>query len=57
MNNLLEVRNLNTEFHTLLDHIADTADDLKVQTAMLIACQRLTADLQQYALIFGLVHN
>ena len=47
---------LDTHLHSLLDNIADLADDVKVQTTVCGACQRLSADLQQHPLIFRLIH-
>ena len=39
-----------------LDHVADRADHIKVQTEMLVARKGLAADLDQYALVFLCFH-
>ena len=48
---------LHARLHTLLDHVADTADHIKIQAPVGVAGQRLAADLQQDAPVFRLVHG
>ena len=49
--------NLHAHFDALADHLGHAAHHIKIQTKLLVACQRFAADLQQDALIFGCVHD
>ena len=48
---------LHAHVHTLSDDLGHTAHHLKVQSEMLVACQRLAADFNKYPLVFWLVHQ
>ena len=47
---------LHAFFHTLFDHVAHAADDVKVEPAVRFARQCLAADFQQYPMIFWFAH-
>ena len=46
----------NAHLAALLDYVAHLGNNIKVETKMLVACQRLAADLEQHALILQLSH-
>src|SRR5699024_5287521 len=48
---------LDTQLHALLYHIAHFADDVKVQSPVLVTGQRFTADFEKYTLVLWLVHT
>ena len=48
---------LHAHLDAFADHVGHLAHDVEIKTEFLVACQRFTADLQQYALIFGCVHD
>ena len=45
------------DFHAFLDDVSHLAHHLKIQTNVLVACQRLAADLNEYPLIHWLLHR
>ena len=47
---------LHALLHTLFDHVAHAADDVKVEPAVRFARQCLAADFQQYPMIFWFAH-
>ena len=48
---------LHTHFYTFLDDVSHPAHHLKIQANVLVACQRLAADLNEYPLIHWLLHR
>jgi len=48
---------LHTHCNSLLDHVADLTDHIKIKTAVCRSGQRFAADLQQYPLVLRLVHS
>ena len=48
---------LYAHIHTVLDGIGHAAHHLKVQAEVLVAGQRLAADLNEYPFVFWLLHR